>query len=245
MLAVIFDTLYHFATLYQVYSSMPKAPSLRERNIQARRQKILTAARVLLSEGGIKALSMRKLAEHAALSVNTLYNLWGTREEILRAITLDAKQQMEAMLDKLDSPQNPIEYCRFRMAAHIQEICRQHDLFRPMILAWLEGEIAGQPSPVEPMAQSIQGLSQVIVAACEQGILANTLNAECLALQIHQGSQFAFVQWTLSRIDDQQFEVRALYGLNLTFLGLAQGERRAEMATTLQQLEKKLQVLPS
>ncbi|MDE0890512.1 MAG: helix-turn-helix domain containing protein, partial [Phycisphaerales bacterium] len=53
---------------------------LRERNIELRRQKILEAARVLLSRGGLGALSMRKLAEEASLSVNTLYNLWGTRE---------------------------------------------------------------------------------------------------------------------------------------------------------------------
>ena len=57
----------------------------RERNVEARRQQILQAARVLLSRGGLGALSMRKLAEEASLSVNTLYNLWGTREEILRA----------------------------------------------------------------------------------------------------------------------------------------------------------------
>ncbi|MDE0890535.1 MAG: helix-turn-helix domain containing protein, partial [Phycisphaerales bacterium] len=57
---------------------------LRERNIELRRQKILKAARGLLSRGGLGALSMRKLAEEASLSVNTLYNLWGTREEILK-----------------------------------------------------------------------------------------------------------------------------------------------------------------
>ena len=41
---------------------------------------------------------MRKIAEEAALSVNTLYNLWGTREEILRALTLDARDRMKATL---------------------------------------------------------------------------------------------------------------------------------------------------
>jgi AcrR family transcriptional regulator len=51
----------------------------RERNAEARRQQILWAARVLLSRGGLGALSMRKLAEEASLSVNTLYNLWGTQ----------------------------------------------------------------------------------------------------------------------------------------------------------------------
>ena len=137
----------------------------RERNVEARRQQILEAARTLLSRGGIGALSMRKLAEEASLSVNTLYNLWGTREEILRALTLDARERMEATLQIDPSPADPIAYCQTLVRATVREMCRQHELFRPMILAWLEGEIAGQASPIEPMAHSIRVLSQIIQAA--------------------------------------------------------------------------------
>lgn len=115
--------------------------SLRERNLEARRQQILNAARALLSRGGIAALSMRKLAEEASLSVNTLYYLWGTREEILRALTLDARDRMKASLPIDASSEDPIEHCRTLARATVREMCRQHELFRPMILAWLEGEI--------------------------------------------------------------------------------------------------------
>lgn len=228
--------------MYQVNDKQSPATSLRERNIEARKQKILAATRILLSRGGLKALSMRKLAEEASLSVNTLYNLWGTREEILRALTLDAKQLMEARLDNIQSPDDPIDYCRFRLATNIQEICRQHELFRPMILAWLEGGIAGQQAPIEPMTQSIQGISQIIQQACEQGILQNALNPDSLAWQIHHGAQFACIQWALGGIDDDQFEARAQYGLNLAFLGIAHHSRRDEIQAKLNQIEKKLQM---
>ena len=90
---------------------------LREKNIEARRQLILKAARLLLSRGGLKALSMRKLAEESSLSVNTLYNLWGNREDILRALTADAKRQLEASLPKGLSQDDPIEFCRAAMHA--------------------------------------------------------------------------------------------------------------------------------
>ena len=215
---------------------------LRERNIEARRQRILQAARILLSRGGLSALSMRKLAEEASLSVNTLYNLWGTREEILQALTLDARSQLEAALDKGEPPADPIDYCRSRLAAHVRETCRQHELFRPMMLAWLEGEIAGHPSPIEPMAQSIRELAQVIEKARTGGFLVGTLNPEQVAWQIHHGAQFASVQWALGRIDDAHFEARALYGLNLAFLGLAPEDRKAEIQSTLERLERKLRI---
>jgi len=217
----------------------------RERNVEARRQQILEAARTLLSRGGIGALSMRKLAEEASLSVNTLYNLWGTREEILRALTLDARERMEATLQIDPSPADPIAYCQTLVRATVREMCRQHELFRPMILAWLEGEIAGQASPIEPMAHSIRVLSQIIQAAQRSGVFECPMNPKHIAWQIEHGAQFASIQWALGRIDDAHFEARALYGLNLAFVGLVDEARRADIQKRLKGLERKMQGMDS
>ena len=48
-------------------------------------QNILAAARVMIDEGGLENLSMRALAEKVGVSVTTLYNLFDTREAIVRA----------------------------------------------------------------------------------------------------------------------------------------------------------------
>lgn len=218
---------------------------LRERNVEGRRQQILQAARVLLSRGGIGALSMRKLAEEASLSVTTLYNLWGTREEILRALTLDARDRMEESLPIEASPHDPISYCRTLARSSVREMCRQQELFRPMILAWLEGEIAGQPSPIEPMAHGIGMLSQIIETARKGGLLECPMKPEQVAWQIQHSAQFASIQWALGRIDDAHFEARALYGVNLAFLGIVREERRPEIRTKLKGLERRLRMLPA
>ena len=188
---------------------------------------------------------MRKLAEEAGLSVNTLYNLWGTREEILRALTLDAREQMRAALPIDPSPEDPIEHCRTLVRASVREICRQHRLFRPMILAWLEGEIAGHPSPVEPTEHAIGVLAEIIHNARERDVLECPMKAEHVAWQIQHGAQFAQVQWALGRIDDTHFEARVLYGVNLAFLGIAHEDRRPEIRTRLKGLERKLRMPPS
>jgi AcrR family transcriptional regulator len=225
----------------------PGAPAsgLREHNVEVRRQQILQAARALLSRGGIGALSMRKLAEEASLSVNTLYNLWGTREEILRALTLDARDRMEASLAIDALPEDPIDCCRTLVRTTVGEMSRQHEFFRPMILAWLEGEIVGQPSPIEPMAHSIRVLSQIIQKAQESGIFDCPMKPKHIAWQIEHGAQFASIQWALGRIDDAHFEARALYGLNLAFLGLVGGARRVEIQKKLKGLERKMQGMAS
>ena len=218
------------------------SPGLRARNIRARRQKILHSARLLLSEGGLSALSMRKLAEKASLSVNTLYNLWGTREEILHALTLDAAEQMRASLPVDESPEDPVERCLFLVGASIRGLCDQKDLFRPMILAWLEGAIAGNSTPVEPMQYSIGRVSRLIEIARRQGLVSYPGKADQIAGQIQHGIQFAFIQWALGRIDDSHFEARALYGANLAFLGLVSEDRRPEIQNALKRLERRLKV---
>ena len=113
-----------------------------------------------------------------------------------------------------------------------------------MILAWLEGEIAGYPSPIEPMAHSIDKLSKIIRRARKLGLLESSLKAETVACQIHHGAQFASIQWALGRIDDTHFEARALYGLNLAFLGLVHEEHRPEIRSKLKGLERKLRMPP-
>lgn len=185
---------------------------------------------------------MRKLAEEASLSVNTLYNLWGTREEILRALTLDAKDRIDAALPRPEPSDDPLDHCRLLVRATIREMIGDQELFRPMILAWLEGEIEGHPAPVEPMAHSIHVLSGVLERAREQGVLDGALKPEHLASQIHHGAQFAAIQWALGRIDDARFEARALYGLNLALLGSVSADRRPEFRSQLEGLGRRLRV---
>src|SRR5262245_4522181 len=48
-----------------------------------RRERIVRAARKLIAEQGYEGLSMRELARAAGLSVPTLYNLIGSKHQIL------------------------------------------------------------------------------------------------------------------------------------------------------------------
>lgn len=118
----------------------------------------------------------------------------------------------------------------------------QHELFRPMILAWLEGEITGYLSPIEPMTHSIDKLSKIIRRARKLGLMESFLKAETVACQIHHSAQFASIQWALGRIDDTHFEARALYGLNLAFLGLLHEELRPAIQAKFKRLERKLRM---
>ena len=114
-------------------------PSLREVNIEARRQRILEAARALIAAGGMQALSMRKLAAKAGLSVTTLYNLYGVRHEILHALVDDAVDRIVELLDAEAPLADPLERCRAVITVSIRHLSENEAIYRPMLLTTYEG----------------------------------------------------------------------------------------------------------
>ncbi|MGB1088936.1 MAG: TetR/AcrR family transcriptional regulator, partial [Alphaproteobacteria bacterium] len=59
---------------------------LRQKAKEKRRKLVLIAARGLIVDQGVGGLNMRALAEAAELSVATLYNHFGSKEELLQAL---------------------------------------------------------------------------------------------------------------------------------------------------------------
>ena len=82
--------------------------SLFEEHKAERRERILIAARKLVGEGGYDGLTMRDLARAARVSVPTLYNLFGSKDQLVEAY-LDARtdatrDQVERTLTRFRTP---------------------------------------------------------------------------------------------------------------------------------------------
>ena len=78
----------------------------------ARRERALAAARALVIENGVAALSMRKLAARADLAVNTVYSVLGaSRDAILEALVDDG---IGRLLERLEASPDaaPLEAAR-------------------------------------------------------------------------------------------------------------------------------------
>ena len=56
---------------------------------QERQQRILDCARAAISAVGYDALTMKDLAQASEVSVKTLYNLYGSKDELLLAAVVD------------------------------------------------------------------------------------------------------------------------------------------------------------
>ncbi len=222
----------------------PETASLREVNVQARRQRILQAARELLAQGGVAALSMRKLGEHAELSVNTLYNLVGSRDRILTALIEDAIERLAQVFRDQPPTDDPIERCHALVATSVRHVVEAPAVFRAMAVARHERMSSNGAEDRRTTERAVTVLTEAIDNAVAHGSLMATLDSRRLGEKVHEGWTAALEQWAFGLIDDAVFATRALHGLHLVLLAVATDSVRPRLQQTLQQLEEQL-VVPS
>jgi len=80
--------------------------SRRHRRIARRRQEILTAAARIFAQKGYAGATTKEIAEEADVAEGTLYNYFGGKREILRAIAVETKAPMEEALLSTDALEN-------------------------------------------------------------------------------------------------------------------------------------------
>ena len=83
----------------------------REINIRRRKKRILDSATKLISSEGIEACTMRRLAAKARLDVTTLYNYYGSKEQILEALRRAGARKIRRQIEEL-TEREPIERIR-------------------------------------------------------------------------------------------------------------------------------------
>jgi AcrR family transcriptional regulator len=125
-----------------------RVSGIREKGKARRKQQIIQAAKRLLAAGGIEALSTRKLAEAAELSVHTLYALVGSKNAILEAVMADNHDRVLSDIVAIDAG-HPIE----RIFAIVESTHRiiaedaaaQKPLMRVLMTLFDEGRLGSEP----------------------------------------------------------------------------------------------------
>lgn len=183
---------------------------------------------------------MRKLAQQAALSVTTLYNLFGARGDILRSLVEDAIDRMDQVLEREAPLDDPIERCRAVITVSIRHQVENEGVFRPMVMAHFQDFATRDLGGPGISTRAARMQSVAIRAAIEQRLLRDTLDPESLGRQIYHGYEHANLKWALGSIDEAEFTARSLYGLNVALLGVANETVRGRLETELRDLEARL-----
>jgi AcrR family transcriptional regulator len=210
---------------------------LREQNREQRRARVLCVSRKLIAEGGVEAISMRRLAQESGLAVNTIYALFGpTREHIFRALWDDGLVQLGRNLDESQET-DPLKIGPNLVTAVAEFVIDNANIYRPVFLARMD---SGAINDLSEFGLGASMGRKALQVAASAGSLRDDIDLDVLNEQILLAFT-AFAQlWATGAIGDDEFRYRVLYGTHLSLCAVASDEARPQLNKALRKSARSL-----
>ncbi len=206
--------------------------------MDARRRRILVEAGRLLAAGGADALTLRSLAENACVTVPTIYNLVGTKEQVVAALIAEALDSMDAALAALPDLRG-LARAEAAVRSHLTLCLSAPDRYGALYRA-LQGLQAGR-QPLGPLfSRAGEVFCTSVREAAQAGDLHGRLLPAPLGHHILHGQIETFRLWGLGVLAPPAAEARALYALYVAFMGDATKQGRRRLLERLRLSEAKL-----
>ena len=187
-------------------------PGTRSRNMAKRRAAILSQARAMIADDGFDALKLRDLAQRAKLTVPTIYNLIGGKQEILSEIIEDLVQRLQ--LVQQPDEQSDIEHS---FEARIDQIAAllatDEKYYKAAFIAGDRSGLFEQTSASGIFARSAGLLIDACTEAVAAGLLRGKISSSQMGLQIYGCYRLARQDWMNGYFGLQGFRQQALTGI--------------------------------
>jgi len=210
----------------------------REQSKAKRRDAILDAAIGLLGVRDSHEVTTEEIAEVAGVAPATVYNLVGTRDDLVHAIVARVLDDLAESLTAMaaDEPPDPIAVAFLVVDRTVDAFTTHSAAFRRIVAlaqATARSERIHDPSNLQVKAMR---------AAQSMCIIRDDVDAAALGRQIFVSYSGALSLWSNGRLDDDGFSTAARHGLLTALAAAATDDHRdrflAEMSTTGQHLER-------
>lgn len=210
---------------------------LRQRAKEKRRRRILVAARALIVDEGVEGLNMRRLADDAEISVATLYNHFGSKEELLQALLDQSFTTLNSVSDDVDAP-DAIARAHMVVKAACAQFTGDAVFYRQLLRGLQSVEQGMRPSRAILRIWALA--DNAVQAAISEKAIEPEINARLLAQHILSIYSNTLRLWTIGRLDDETFTAQCLMGLDLVLLSFATAKTRARLIEHMKNLEPKI-----
>ncbi|NQY41106.1 MAG: TetR/AcrR family transcriptional regulator [Henriciella sp.] len=195
----------------------------RSKNMAKRRETILREAHALIADEGFEALKIRDLAARAGLTVPTIYNLVGGKNEILAVIIEEMVVQLRAIQN--EAKIDPVEKSFAKLINDLADhFATNEAFFRAAFIAGDRSGLFEQSSGEGIFAHFVQQPIEACSRAVEAGLLRGQIAPEVLGPQIYGCYRLARQDWANGYFDLDGFRKQALIGV---FLCLASDAKPA------------------
>ena len=188
----------------------------RETNKAIRRRRILDAARQILADGGYGDLTTRGLAEAAGVTVPTIYNLLGGKDEVLATLIAEGTERVweqwtlpesNTSLDTVDAWFDACE----------SVIANDEPATRAMVVA--SGRVAGlytaheDGRPEGPAWRAVAMATRLCSSLKDSGLLRGRISPETLGAQMFICFRDPLWDWGFGQIGLDEFKRRFARGV--------------------------------
>lgn len=203
--------------------------SKRTLEMNRRRDRILAAARKLISKQGYGNLTMRALAEAADITVPTIYNLIGNKDAVVGATIHEGTARF---FESVGSSANPVAI----LEKNVTELLSQSAYYRPLLRALLHGEAREAMAEID--ALYLEHLHDSIEALKQRGDLEPWVDPGILAERMLSNFFGAASEWASSVLSDAALPVATSYDASITLAGVATDKGRARFQNRARRLQK-------
>lgn len=209
----------------------------RSKNMAKRRETILRQARILIAQDGFEALKIRDLAARAGLTVPTIYNLIGSKNEILCVIIDDMLAQLRIIQNQ--SAAGSIEDSFTKLINDLADhFATNEAFFRAVFIAGDRSGLFEQSSDQGFFAHFVQQPIAACRLAIEEGLLQGAIPPEILGPQIYGCYRLARQDWANGYFDLDGFRKQALTGIFLCLASDAEPAFRAHLMAQIMDLHR-------
>lgn len=195
-----------------------------------RRRRILAAAREIIGTQGFDALTMRTLAEAGGVTVPTIYNLVGNKDEVLTAAVAEQNDQFLAGIHRSEGDLLAI------IDADARELLRMRDYYRSLVQLLMTNEAAAPARhDVERALHDL--LRSALGELAEADAIENWVDLDALQDRIQSQLWIASMQWSQGVIPDARLRDTMVYAISLLMLGVVRGPARKEFEIAARQAQ--------
>jgi AcrR family transcriptional regulator len=204
----------------------------------ARRALILETARQMIAEIGYEAVTVRDLAERCRVSVPTLYNQFGGKDQLLGAAIEEhflgvlAGGELGEVPEGFERLQRTVDRC----AEQLFTLSAYH---RRLLAAFgsLEQTATVQQRIAEQLTEVFAGALEHMLGARQ---LEPWVNTRLLAEQLTTGCISAALVWSTGLMPDDRLKASMRYASALSLAGVARGRIRSVLKAQIENSQRQL-----
>lgn len=222
-----------------VFIAPELATGRREQAKAERRTRIVQATYALLREVGMDGISIKLVAERAEVSAATVYNLFGTKNAILKQVLDLDLEQFEARVARLKS-KDALQ--RIFDAVHVAARLYEDDpgFYRATMMV---RPVSGAPDVYaarrDPRLAFWRGM---IEAAVAEGHLRRDVNDEVLGTLLNHITAGVLADWIAHVISVRQLEREICFGFAVALRAFSTGPASAVLDGRIDELKTSLSV---